>query len=209
MISLDNRLTGFDVDMDLYYGTAAELGYDAALVGSNTVLAAIPEIPPEEEKDKVRKTGFKDAPYLVLVDSGGRVRSHHIFRQQPYIKEIIVLVSRSTPGEYLEWLREREYEYVISGDDRVDLEDALGILHEKYGIKRVRTDSGDILNSILLEKGLVDMISLLTVPVIVGGEGPTLFHNLGIPDNKKLDLERTMTHPGGVIQSVYRVLKGS
>jgi len=205
MIGIDGRLTGFEVDMDLYYGTASELGYDAALVGSNTVLAAIPEVPPEEENDRVKKTGHDSSPYLVLVDSKGAVRSQHVFRRLPYIREIIVLVSRSTPGEYLDWLRERQYDIIISGDDRVDLEEALSVLGERYGIGKVRTDSGDILNSRLVEMGLVDEISLLIAPYIVGGDGPTLFRSLGEVGPLGLELKDTRTHPGGVVQLIYSI----
>ena len=51
-----------------------------------------------------------------------------------------------------------------------------------YGIKRVRTDSGDILNSILIGKGLVDEISLIIVPGMVKGEGETLFRSLKLSE---------------------------
>ena len=53
-LSLDMKVTGFEVDMGTYYGIAAQFGVDATIVGSGTVLRSIEEIPPEEPSTKDR-----------------------------------------------------------------------------------------------------------------------------------------------------------
>jgi len=52
----------------------------------------------------------------------------------------------------------------------VDLRAALEALSSRYGIRVVRVDSGGTLNGLLLRQGLVDEVSLLICPSLVGGE---------------------------------------
>jgi len=45
------------------------------------------------------------------------------------------MVSTATPKEYLNYLEERHYPYIMSGNDYVDHEKAFQILYEQYGCK--------------------------------------------------------------------------
>jgi 2,5-diamino-6-(ribosylamino)-4(3H)-pyrimidinone 5'-phosphate reductase len=80
--------------------------------------------------------------------------------------------SHSTPQDYLDYLHKRRVEYLVTGEDRVDLRAALEELHARYGVKTVRVDSGGLLNGALLRAGLVDEVSLLINPCLVGGTTP-------------------------------------
>jgi len=60
----------------------------------------------------------------------------------------------------------------VTGDDRVDLRAALEELHARYGVRTVRVDSGGVLNGALLRAGLVDEVSILVGPCLVGGATP-------------------------------------
>ena len=80
-------------------------------------------------------------------------------------------------------------EYIIAGDDHVDLRAALEELNARHGVKVVRVDSGGTLNGVLLRAGLVDEISVLINPCLVGGTTPRSFFRA--PD---------LTSPEGVIQ---------
>lgn len=208
MVSIDGRITGFTADLGLYYGTAAQGGYDAALIGSGTVLAINEDVPPEEEADRKGKDGGPEVPYMVLVDSGGKVRTHHLFRRQEYIREVIVLVTKKTPKGYIRYLEEREIPHLIAGSDRVDMKKAFAMLNERYGISRIRTDAGGTLNSLLLKEGLVDEMSLLVVPQLVGNGHPGLFDTLGLDKVRDMKLIEQTIHPGGVVQLRYSLKKG-
>jgi len=73
-----------------------------------------------------------------------------------------------------------------------------------YNIRTVLKDSGGGLNSILLREGLVDEISLLISPVIVGKAATNLFRTL---ENKvNLELIRTERIRGNHMLAIYRVL---
>jgi 2,5-diamino-6-(ribosylamino)-4(3H)-pyrimidinone 5'-phosphate reductase len=51
----------------------------------------------------------------------------------------------------------------------VDLKTALEELNSRYEVKTIRVDSGGTLNNVLLRKGLVDEVSVLVHPNLVGG----------------------------------------
>ena len=89
--------------------------------------------------------------------------------KMPYVKDILVLCSRSTPQEYLDFLDEQFIKYMIVGYQQVDLETALDQLNLQFGVKSVRVDSEGILNGILLKQGLVDEVHVLIHPLLAGG----------------------------------------
>lgn len=174
-VSLDGRITGFNANVELYYELAAELDIDAVLMGSNTVLTGFgvePGETVEESEDAFQprvKDPADDRPLLVVPDSKGQIRIWSELLKMPYIKDVLVLCSRSTPSEYLDFLDERYIDYLVVGYQQVDLETALDELNTNFGIKKVRVDSGGVLNGALLREGLADEVHLLIHPELVGG----------------------------------------
>lgn len=83
-----------------------------------------------------------------------------------------------SPIEYINYLKEREYEYIISVKDQIDSPVALDAPYSKYNMKTILTDTGGTLNSVLLEKKLVDEISLIITPSIVGENSQYFFKSL-------------------------------
>jgi len=204
--SLDGRIRGFD-DTGIYYAVAARFNEDMALVGSETMYTAVAEYPPETEKDFVKPAADPDDRRMLCVvpDSRGRLNNLHVFRGSQYSRDVIVLVSASTPESHLEYLRARDYDFIVAGEDRVDLEKALEILYESYGCQTIRTDSGGALTSALLQRGLVDEISLVVSPCLVGTDAPHLFRSLSLP--RRMELELTANEiVDGHLCLIYRVL---
>jgi 2,5-diamino-6-(ribosylamino)-4(3H)-pyrimidinone 5'-phosphate reductase len=176
-VSLDGRVSGFGVDMELYYGQVPRWNEDATLVGCDTLLAGVGEVLAESEADLAGKGVDPEdqRPILVVPDSRGRFRQWHFLRQQPYWRDYVALCTRKTPSDYLSYLDERSIHRCIVGDDRVDYAAALAMLNEKFGVDVVRMDSGGTLNGILLRAGLVDEINLLVHPLLVGGASAKSF----------------------------------
>jgi 2,5-diamino-6-(ribosylamino)-4(3H)-pyrimidinone 5'-phosphate reductase len=183
--SLDGRITGFPADLELYYTLAAQWNPDAILFGSETVLAAARdnpalEVPPEHEEMFRPPHGLPDPrPLLVIADSRGRVRCWDAIRKWPYMRDVLVLCSSSTPQEYRDFLRYETIAAIVTGDDHIDMRTALELLNRDYGVNIIRVDSGGTLNSVLLQAGVVDEVSVLIHPYLVGGiPDPTMFDPL-------------------------------
>lgn len=214
-ISVDGRMDWLTVDMGLYYGLAARWEADAMLSGSNTLLNAYPPEQMQEEDEAVFEPPLRDPDdarqLLVIVDSRGRLRNWHLLRREPYWRDVVALCSHSTPGTFLDYLDKRHIDYIVAGDDRVDLRAALKELKTRYGVKLVRVDSGGILNGVLLRSGLVDEVSILVNPSLVGGTTPrSIFQAPDLTSPEQVILLR-LTHveqmEGDVVWLRYEVLK--
>ncbi len=217
-VSLDGKITGFDADVELYYELASKWDVDAVLMGSNTVLAgfgvkASQTVPESKDAFQPREKDPDDKrPLLVVPDSRGQIRVWSEILKMPYINDVLVLCSRSTPREYLDFLDERYIDYLVVGYQQVDLENALEELNTKFGVKRVRVDSGGVLNGILLRQGLADEIHLLIHPELVGGTTPnSIFQTHDTDEDEepiKLYLDGMEKIKDDIIYLRYRVLNG-
>jgi 2,5-diamino-6-(ribosylamino)-4(3H)-pyrimidinone 5'-phosphate reductase len=181
-VSLDGRIDWIDVDLGLHYGLAARWQPDCMLTGADTILADpgyAAEAGDEVDVTAGPATGAAGGegmdgarPRLVVVDSRGRVRNWGALGEVPFWREPMALCSRSTPREYLHYLERRGVDAIVAGDDRVDLRAALELLAGRHGVRRVEVDSGGALHGALLRAGLVDEVSVLVHPALVGGSSP-------------------------------------
>ncbi len=117
--SVDGRLDGFAPDVGQYYDAAAALEADCMLTGSDTILKAIetegigpdrdvPQEPPAVDPGDER-------PLLVIADSKGRINVWQALREAGYWRDVMALVSQSTPKKYLENLKKRQVPYIVAG----------------------------------------------------------------------------------------------
>ena len=193
-VSLDGSFTDFDVNMELHYQIASRYGADANLIGSNTIKTGIEiyggEIPLENEADFTKPDRDATLPYWIIADTKGITQGLlHTCRSFEFCKDVIVLISQQTSEDYINYLNERHYDYLVCVNEHVDYEKALSSLNAKYGIKTILIDSGPTLNGVLLSKGLIDEISLLVSPVLVGGKSAKLLAHLNLgSQNVNLEL---------------------
>lgn len=199
-VSADGRMDWAAGDIGLYYELASRWEVDAVLCGSNTILAAFPAEsdaaqPPEDVPEEQPTPPSKQ--WLVVVDGQGRIGNWPAIRSQTsYWRDAIVLCSQATPASYVAELQRQDIAHIAAGHDRVDLKVALEELYERYGIRQVRVDSGGTLNGVLLRQGLVDEVSVLVYPELVGGVSP-----------RSLFVAPDLTSGDGVIK--LRLLKAS
>lgn len=195
-VSLDGRIDWLTPDIGQFYELAATWREDATLAGSLTICKPGEPIPSEDPASlAIPEVSAGDPrPILVVPDSTGRVRNWHVLRQAGFWREMVALCSPRTPQEYLDYLAQRHIKAIISGVERVDLAKALEELYEQFGVRVVRVDSGGTLNGVLLRAGLVDEVSVLFQPCLVGGSSARSFFRA--PD---------LTSPDGVIP--LRLLK--
>jgi 2,5-diamino-6-(ribosylamino)-4(3H)-pyrimidinone 5'-phosphate reductase len=210
-VSVDGAIKDFDVNIALHYEVLGGMGADALLAGSNTAKTGIElfmkTVPPEEPSDFFKHTVEADdeRPLWVIADSRGILEGlMHVHRKSGYAKDIIVLVSNRTPKNYLEYLADRNYDYITTGEEHIDYRIALEELSKRYGIKTIVTDSGGVLAGVLIDAGLVDEIRLLIAPEIVGKKAVNLFRSLN--RKKRLELIRVENIKGHALL-VYRIPK--
>jgi 2,5-diamino-6-(ribosylamino)-4(3H)-pyrimidinone 5'-phosphate reductase len=172
-VSLDGQLGGFPVDQGLYYELAAAIPHDAVLTGSGTMLAAARAHGVDLTGEDVPLPGHDgDGPLLVVVDSQGRLTRVDWLREQPFWRDVVILGSRATPGAHRDRLRRAGVDCLITGEDHVDLADALAELSARYAVTGVRVDAGGTLNGHLLRLGLVDELSVVVAPHLAGAGAP-------------------------------------
>ena len=209
-ISLDGSVIGFEVNMGLHYQIASGFKPDLYIVGSNTAKLGVDmfmaEVP-AETKDDFKKPDFDPGDkraYWVIPDSRGKMKGLlHTMRNSEFGKDVVILASRKTPDHYIKHLDERDYDYYIAGEDQVDFKEALNLLAKKYPARTILTDAGPILNCHLLELGLIDEISLLISPVMVGKDSLDVFAKLDKSIN--LNLIQQKTYENDYIHLLYRV----
>ena len=210
-VSADGRVAGFDADIGLHYEIAAGFNADVHLAGSETILAANLEVddaldgmlqPPHDDPHDERAL-------LAVVDSRGRVRSWSALRQAPHWRDrMVALCSHATPGAYLEHLAARHVDRVVAGAQHVDLGEALATLERAYGARRVLVDSGGTLNGALFRAGLVDEVSLLVHPRLVGGPQNASMFRPGQPtDGVALRLTAVEQRAGDIVWLRYDVIR--
>jgi len=90
----------------------------------------------------------------------------------------------------------------------VDFEKAYQALTEKYGIRTILVDSGPTLNGVLLDRGLIDEISLLVFPVLVGKRSDKVLAQLNFgKHNVSLRLLEHEYLDKGLVSLRYQVLR--
>ena len=178
-MSLDARMDGLDVDMVRFYALAGTWREDCTLVGSETLLAGMPELGDVgsavalQRRDTTEHQGggaSPDAPLLAAVDSRGRLPGLGQLRDQPYWRDVIALCSGATSADHLDRLDAAGVSSIVVGTEHVDLRGALEALAEQYGVAVVRVDAGGSLVGALLRQGLVHEVSVVIEPRLVGGE---------------------------------------
>ena len=207
-ISLDSSLTGFKPNMGLHYQIAGSYKPAVHLIGSKTAKVGFElfgaSVPPEEAMDFEKLKRDENLPFWVIPDTKGILKGMlHACRRFEFCRDVVVLVSEATPNDYVKHLEERNYGYFVVGDDHVNLRKALVTLSEKFKARRVLTDTGRILGNLLLEQGLVDEVSLLVHPVIVGEKSYNIFGN--ITKNPTLKLWKQEKLEKGCVWLVYKV----
>jgi 2,5-diamino-6-(ribosylamino)-4(3H)-pyrimidinone 5'-phosphate reductase len=114
-VSIDGAIKDFDINIPLHYMVASRFGADVFLVGSVTSKTGIEmfmqTVPKEEPKDfsKPKIEPNDQRPVWAIVDSRGTMQGlMHVNRRSEYAKNVIVLVSNSTPTAYLDYPKRKK-----------------------------------------------------------------------------------------------------
>ncbi len=209
--SVDAKTSGFEIDMGTFYELAETFEPDAFISGADTILSGeMDEEVPDWSYEVAKNFPGCSRSIMAIVDSRGRVHYWRSLKKQPFWKMPVALCSESTPKEHLEYLSKEGVETVIAVKDKVDLLKTLEILHARYGVKRVRVDSGGTLSAALIKEDLVNEISLILSPFIVGDLSTTSLVNPKVLESTRciaLKLKHVEELDDGLVWLKYDVIK--
>lgn len=145
--------------------------------------------------------------WFAVADGRGRVRWTFTGADGT---DLLVLVARSTPAEYLAFLRRERICFLLAGDDGVDPALALERLRDRLGVRAVIADGGGELTASLLRAGLVDEVDVLLLPALIGGrDTPSLVGGDTIGDADaptRLRLRDVRAEDDGLVRLRYDVV---
>ena len=209
--SLDGRIDHIQPDMGRFYSLAARFREDAILTGADTLLQG-EGLPAQDDGEPPTPQAIGGAgPLFVVTDSRCRFDRWNWLRKQPYWRDAVALVAKASPAEGLARLAGYNVATIVCGEERVDLRAALETLAARNDVRTVRVDSGGALSGALLRAGLVDEVSVLLEPVLVGGLTPRTFLRGPDPaaadDVAKLRLLHVEQFDDGLVWLRYEVAK--
>lgn len=186
--SIDGKITldrqhktqklGSSVDRDLMGRLRSH--FDAVLRGAETVRAS-PYFPgvPEDLAERRAKAGEARQPMSVVVSGSLDLPLESPFFSGGSSKTVVLTTSSSAAGRRREVEKHAAVEPV--GNERVDMEAALKILYNEYGVRRLLVEGGAALNYWFIQKGLLHTLFWTVAPKLSGFrddltmvEGPSL-----------------------------------
>jgi len=135
---------------------------EAIMVGSNTILIDNPSLLPRgKNKNKIR----------IVIDSKGRLNKKHKVIKDKF--PLIVLVSKTTPNEYKEFIKNTPNKQIIqSGVKKVNLKKALKEIYD-MGIRNLLVEGGGRTIWELIKLEAIDKVKILYLPFFVGDHKAT------------------------------------
>lgn len=192
---------------DLYEEIHKQLKGDAWIVGRTTMDEfAKGEPKPEKAQESYPRTTWKapaasKGPYAVALDRAGKL---HLNMDRANGDALVAVLTEAVSDDHLAELRRDGISYLFAGQSDIDLAQALDALNTEFGIKRLLLEGGGGINGSFLDKGLIDEISLIVVPVADGTKGPTVFDRKG-GDARQLELTTVEQLDDGIVHLRYRL----
>jgi 2,5-diamino-6-(ribosylamino)-4(3H)-pyrimidinone 5'-phosphate reductase len=175
-----------------YEATGTQLNGDAWICGRTTMQRHFAEDEPfvpvsnRQAGAQAVYVARRAKSYAIAVDTIGKLRWSGGDLDGDHL---ICVVSERVPEDYLAMLRSMGISYVVSGESAVNLVQAVNLLGEHFGIRRLLLEGGGHINGAFLQAGLVDEVSLLVVPGIDGRHNiPAVFDGVSSSRNTAVPL---------------------
>jgi hypothetical protein len=209
------KLPGYPHESDLFETTAASFGIGAWLVGTTTMdefdgrKTRLPRAPKSFKRARAREDHIAKPKAKTLgigTDAKGVLR----FQQDEVGGDhVVLLVTERVSNDYLAHLQVAGVSYLFCGRQKIDLSLALRKLRSAFNLRKLMLQGGGTFNGAMLQAGLVDEISHITVPIADGGgDVVTMFH--GAPSRKSAATLKLFSHKvlrGGAVWCRYKVIK--
>lgn len=125
---------------------------------------------------------------------------------------IVTIIGTNATDDYLDMLEEKGISYIVLANPTA-LDEALSVLHDRFGVRKISLQGGGIINGAMLAAGLINELSLVIYPGIDGlTTAPSIFEYLGAANERpgagqSLELISTETVANGIVWLRYRFHK--
>jgi 2,5-diamino-6-(ribosylamino)-4(3H)-pyrimidinone 5'-phosphate reductase len=205
------KLPGYKHESNLFETTAASFGIGAWLVGTTTMdeFDGRKIKLPRTKKTIARRDHIANPRAKTLgigTDAKGVLR----FQQNEVGGDhVVLLVTDRVSNDYLAHLQAAGVSYLFCCRKTIDLPLALRKLASAFGLRKLMLQGGGKFNGAMLQAGLVDEVSHITVPVADGGEDVSTMFD-GQTSAKSAAILRLFSHkilPGGAVWCRYKVIE--
>lgn len=161
-----------------------------------------------EKKDEPKKI---DVLNFIIIDNKPHLKESGIRYLSKKLKDLYIITTNTQhPADNLSsWGNV----HVIKYKNRIDFADLFKKLKLEYGADRVTIQSGGTLNSILLREGLIDELSIVLAPALIGGkdtstliDGESLVSEKDLGKIKALKLKKSTILENSYIHLLYEVI---
>ena len=137
-------------------------------------------------------------PHARLGWTGSRIVDEDVGYGNAHIIEVLC---ENIDFRYTEYLKKLNISYIFAGKECIDVPLALEKLYGLFGIKTLLLEGGSIINGAFAAAGVIDEISLVSVPTVAGEDSKPLFMKSVITD---YSMERTERLESGALRLVYK-----
>jgi 2,5-diamino-6-(ribosylamino)-4(3H)-pyrimidinone 5'-phosphate reductase len=168
VIGSNGHVIPLGIDMDKKHAQASVFDEDIILCGSGTILKG--RFAPDKGSSHHLPLPDDDdmRPSLAVIDSMARINCWRSMSESGHWKEFYALTSSFTNRAYVSNLIRIGVQPILSGEEKVDLAKAIDVLGKDFGHRVCRVESRGVLNNILLERNLVDVLSMIMYPAKPG-----------------------------------------
>jgi 2,5-diamino-6-(ribosylamino)-4(3H)-pyrimidinone 5'-phosphate reductase len=153
------RILGVKEGLKQYYDIESRT--DIVSLNSGRVMAKIGLNEREEDPEKMSVS-------FIIIDNKPHLNEKGIEYLSKWVKTLYLVTTNKNHSAYKVKDNFSNIE-IIQYDNEVDLPDLLSQMKNKYGVKRITIQSGGTLNALWMRQGLIDIVSIVIAPCLIGG----------------------------------------
>ena len=197
------RIKGVKEGLSQYYGLEQQT--DLYSLNSGRVLA---KVGINEKTDEPKKLPVS----FIVIDNKPHLTAGGIQYLAKKSKNLYIVTSNKNHPAF-DLKKSQSNIDILFYENEIDLGDMMGRLKKDHGVDRVTIQTGGTLNAVFIRQGLVDYLSLVVAPLLVGGkttptlmDGESLHSQSELFNLKALRLEKCEQLKDSYLHLRYRVL---
>lgn len=159
-----------------------------------------------------RKQKPKKIPVtFVIVDNKPHLNNNGLQYLSQWVKKVILVTNNK---KLLELSKDFANIAPVRFSGKPDFKKIFAHLHDDFGIQRMTVQSGGTMNASLIRSGLIDRVSVVVAPIIVGGkntstivDGESIKKISELRNIKALELQKVTKLKNSYLHLVYKVQK--